>query len=82
MPPQLQQQVPVPTAANFHAHQLVWWKEPGRDAKHGDKAAWVISINQDLDQVLIGFYQEPTSNREERTEIVSPRTLRPRQGAR
>jgi hypothetical protein len=72
---------PVPrTAADFHKNMLVWWKEPGRDRRMLDKAAWVLSVNQEQDTVLIGFFQEPTATREEGHAIVSPRVLRPRAG--
>lgn len=71
----------VHSASDLRAKQLVWWKEPGRDPQLGDHAAWVISVNQAQDTVLIGFYKDPTAEREERNEIVSPRVLRPRMGA-
>lgn len=70
------------TAANFRKGMLVWWREPGRDYKNrGDRPAWVISVNQEKDTVLIGFFKEPTALRVELTEIVSPRVLRSREGA-
>lgn len=72
---------PLPrTAADFHKGMLVWWREPGLERGRLDHAAWVLSVNQDQDTVLIGFFQEPTATREEGHAIVSPRVLRPREG--
>jgi hypothetical protein len=71
---------PLLTAADFRHGMRVWWRDPNRDPQLGDRAARVLSVNQQNDTVLVEFYKDPTAEREETAEVVSPRTLRAREG--